>query len=89
MVDSFDTYDEALKAIDEYMKKDWAEGNRRIDLYNVVDEDQNVIHKYLVRIHQAEGPDRMDSIICREDYLAEDYARDNGITEAVVFELFS
>ena len=90
MVESFDTFDDALKAIDEYMKKDWAAGDRRIDLYNITDEDRNVLHRYLVKITQENGSSKYTGpIICREDYTGEDYARDHGIAGTVDLEVFS
>ena len=90
MVEKFDTFDEALAAIDGYMKKDWDAGNRKLDLYNVVDEDRNVIHRYLVKITQEDGSSKYAGpIICREDYTGKDYARDHGINGSVSFEVFS
>ena len=90
MVEKFDTFDEALAAIDEYMKKDWAAGDRRIDLYNIVDEDRNVLHRYLVKVTQEDGSYTYNgSIICREDYTGEDYARDHCIQGSVSLEVFS
>ena len=90
MVEKLDTFDEALAAIDGYMKKDWDTGNRKLDLYNVVDEDRNVIHRYLVKITQEDGSSKYAGpIICREDYTGKDYARDHGITGSVSLEVFS
>jgi len=90
MVEKFDAFDEALAAIDGYMKKDWDAGNRKLDLYNVVDEDRNVIHRYLVKITQEDGSSKYAGpIICREDYTGDDYARDHGIMGTVSLEVFS
>ena len=69
MVDSFDSFDDALKAIDGYMKNAWAEGNRRIDLYSVADEDRHVLHRYMVKIDQGDGSSVYTGpVISREDY---------------------
>lgn len=69
MVEKFNSFDEALEAIDGYMAKEWDKGNRRIDLYSVVDEDRNVLHKYLVKITQPDGSIVLGRpVVCREDY---------------------
>ena len=38
-IEAFDTYAEALDAIDEYEAQDKADGNYEEDFYDVVDED--------------------------------------------------
>ena len=71
MVDSFDSFDEALEALGKHSQ----EGN---EAFQIVDEDHHTLHRYIVTIPE-DGKYRVDVVIERNGYTEADYARDHGL----------
>lgn len=82
MMDNFATFDEAQEAVDKYSADDWAKGDRRVYMYDIVDEDGHKIVKYRLKITDNAG-DRFDTVYEHVGYTNEVYAKEHGLSDDV------
>jgi len=70
MVESFDSFDEALEAINKYRNQK----ETRHEVFQIVDEDHYLLHRYIITF-----PGGAEAVIARDGYTASDYAREHGL----------
>lgn len=74
VVDGFNTFDDALAAIDRYQAEDFKNGDCRVGMYSIVDEDHIPVHRYMVKV-STDGStfNYIDVIEANENYTESDY----------------
>ena len=78
MVESFDTFDEAVEAIGRYQRQK----ETQQEVFQIVDEDHYQLHRYVIDCPGENGKRKLDSVIARDGYNEADYAREHGLKSA-------